>query len=125
MSGELPHNRGRLAIQGVGWLGELESFEVNFQGDPEDLEAIEGTVGQLPPKGKRVEITGVLFVPDVEHVGSKILEYWDGFTRVGMIAEYGNKHIACKGRFNAPQIGDDGTRFNFTFKGANPKIRSL
>ncbi len=122
---ELPHNRGRIGLSGVGWIAELESFTVTPQGDPEDLEAIEGTVGQLEPKGKRLEISGTVFIPTVRHAYNAIVEYWDGFTRVEMVAEFGNKFVSAKGRFNAPEVTDDGTRMNFTFRGSNPVFREL
>lgn len=125
MAGELPHIRGKIGLAGVGWLAELESFDVSFEGDPIDLEAIEGTVGQLEPKGKRIEISGVLFVPTTSHAQSKITTYWNSFTRVEMVAEWGNMFVSAKGRFNAPKVSDDGTKLSFTFRGASPKIRAL
>lgn len=125
MATQLAHKRGMIGLAGIGWLAELETFSVTMMGDPEDLEALEGTVGQLEPKGKRVEISGTVFIPESSAAYAKIVQYWDGFTRVECWAVFGKKFVAAYGRFNAPTITEDGTRLDFTFKGENPKIRNL
>lgn len=117
MPSELPHQRGQIAIAGIGWLNELESFTATPVGDPEDLEAIEGTVGQLEPKGKRVEVSFVLFIPMQRHAYSTLFEYWYDFTRFGFVTRVGTKLIQAKGRINAPDFTDDGTRCNCTIRG--------
>lgn len=125
MASQLAHRRGKIGIAGVGWVAEVENFTVTPMGDPEDLEAIEGTVGQLEPKGKRVEIAGTVFIPQARHAYSVIYDYWKNFTRVECWAVVGTKFISAFGRFNAPIFNEDGTRMDFTFRGENPKDRNL
>jgi hypothetical protein len=112
MASQLAHVRGAIGLAGVGWVAEVETFTITPVGDPEDLEALEGTVGQLEPKGKRLEITGTVFIPSDRAAYDKILEYWNGFTRVEMYAVFGIQFISAYGRFNA-------------FRGENPKLRRL
>ena len=59
MAEDLPHTRGKIAIQEVGFVTELESYTIRPEGDPEDLDAVEGTVGQLEPKAKKLAWTSV------------------------------------------------------------------
>jgi hypothetical protein len=125
MAAQLAHNRGAIGIAGIGWVSEVESFTVTPVGDPEDLEALEGTVGQLEPKGKRLEIGGTIFIPAARHAYTIIYDYWKNFTRLECYAVVGTKFISAVGRFNAPEFTDDGTRFTFVFRGVAPKDRDI
>ena len=125
MPGELPHRRGKIAFEGIGFVAEVESFSIEFQGDPEPLLAIDGTVGALEPKGKGVNVTGTLFVPVTTHAYSKIIEKWYSFTRVTFVGFFGNQKVTATGRFNAPTVPEDGTRVGFTFVGFDPKIETV
>jgi hypothetical protein len=122
MATELPHGRGKIAIQGVGFATEVESFSSRYTGDPEQLVSTDGVVGVLPAKSKGAEISFTVFIPNVDHVYSAVQDYWKDDTRVTLICWYGNSKCVCKGRFNGPEVSDDGTKMSCTFIGADPKI---
>ena len=125
MAQELPHVRGSLNIAGIGNVSELESFTVTYEGDPEVLRALEGAVGALLPTGLSVNMSGVVFIPYTMHAYTKIVDYWKAGTRVECASVYGNRYTKAVGRFNAPEITDDGTKLSFTFIGQDPVIRDL
>jgi len=122
---EKPHVRGKLAIEGVGFVEELESFTVRFEGDPEDLEALEGTVGQLMPKGVKAIYSGTLFVPSQRDAYSQLLDAWNTGKRLTCIAFMGGGTVKVtgKGRMNAPEFTDDGAKMNFEVRCAAPKLQ--
>jgi hypothetical protein len=44
---------------------------------------------------------------------------------VEVAATYGTDYVKAVGRFNAPEITDDGTKMSFTFIGQDPVFRDL
>jgi hypothetical protein len=89
------------------------------------LRALEGAVGALLPTGLSVNMSGVVFIPYQRHVYTKVRKYWKAGTRVEVAATYGTDYVKAVGRFNAPEITDDGTKMSFTFIGQDPVFRDL
>lgn len=118
------YRRLQFGLQEVGFVNLVQDGEINFTGESEDLEAIEGTIGILAPKSKGMEISGTLFVPAATEAYSKILDFWQNDTEVSMIAWFGQRRAFAKGHFNAPAVTEDGTRMTFTFRGKEPRIAS-
>jgi hypothetical protein len=122
----LAHGRGRLGIAGIGWVAEVENFTVTATGDPEQLAAIEGTVGYLDPMAPGCEIAGTVFIPKQTNAAyNKIYDSWAANTRLEAWAHIGNILIASFGKFNAPVFTENGTRLDFTLQGEKPRKRNL
>lgn len=122
MASELSHGYGSLYLKGIGKVAELEDVSGQFVGDGTDLEAIEGTVGTLPPKAKGIEVSGTAFVPNVAAAYSKITEMWQDDALCYAVMRFGGMKIVTYGRFNAPGFTDAGTKFDFTMRGRTPRI---
>lgn len=122
MATELAHGYGALYIEGLGKVAELEDVSAQFQGDSEDLIALEGTVGTLPPKARGIEITGTSFVPNISGAYSRVVEYWNDDKLTYAVLRFGGLKIVAFGRFNAPGFSDAGTKFSFTMRGRTPRM---
>jgi len=122
MATELAHGYGALFIEGLGKVAELEEVSGQFQGDSEDLIALEGTVGTLPPKARGIEITGTSFVPNISGAYSRVTEYWEDDKLTYAVLKFGGMKVVTYGRFNAPGFTDSGTKFSFTMRGRTPRI---
>jgi hypothetical protein len=120
-----PHIYGKIGLAGIGWVAELESFDVSLDGTPTPLRALEGTVGFIFPVGKEATITGVVFNPTVKHAYSTMMKYWYEDTIVEMFAEVGTKFIAVKGCFDGPKTSDNGSKTSFSFMGVITSMRDL
>lgn len=122
MATELAHGYGALFIEGLGKVAELEDVSGQFTGDSEDLIAIEGTVGTLPPKARGIEVSGTAFVPNISGAYSRITEYWESDKLTYVVLRFGGMKVVTYGRFNAPGFTDAGTKFAFTLRGRTPRI---
>ena len=122
MATELVHGYGALFIEGLGKVAELEDVSGQLQGDSEDLIALEGTVGTLPPKAKGIEISGTAFVPNIDGAYSAIVKRWDDGDLTYAVLKFGGLKIVTYGVFNAPGFTDSGTKFNFSMRGRTPRM---
>jgi len=117
--------RLQFGLAGVGFVNLLAEGTITFVGDGEDLVAMEGQVGTLEPLQKGMEISGAVYIPTATEAYDKIREYWQAGSEVTMTAFYGNKASTSDGKFNAPNISDNGTKMNFTFRGKEPRTRTI
>jgi len=117
MPGELPHNRGLLSIEGIGYVAELKTFDPQFTGDPTAQIALEGTVGSLPPLGKGMNVTGTVFMPAVKAAYSVIMDHWFRDRLFTATVEFGNARWQAEGRLNAPSGGESASELSFEFIG--------
>jgi hypothetical protein len=122
MATELAHGWGALYIEGLGKVAELEDVSGEFTGDGTDLEALEGTVGTLPPKAKGINVSGNAFVPNTAGAYSEIVRKWDNGDLCYAVLRFGGMKIVTYGRFNAPSFTESGTKFAFSFRGRTPRI---
>ena len=114
---EFAHRRGSVFIAGVGEVDQLKTFNVEGVGDPTILEALEGSVGSVDPKGKRLKISITVFNPQARHVYSKVWEYWKSGAWVEVACLIGTKYMVIEAQFNAPKGGEDGIETEATCEG--------
>ena len=125
MAEEYTYYRLQFGLSGVGFVNLLAEGTITFTGDGEDLIAMEGQIGTLEPLQKGMELSGAVYIPQATEAYKKIQEYWKAGTEITMTAFYGNQAATADGKFNAPNISDNGTKMNFTFRGKEPRFRTI
>ncbi len=108
----------KVGLPEIGFVNMLSDVSVEFTGDPEMANAIEGTVGIIKPAEKGMRVTGSIWIPAEDTAEyTKILDFWFGDKELSMTVFFGAKRAKAEGMFNAPSISDDGTKISFEFNG--------